>query len=167
MFYSDFLTAIFRENVQYLIVGGLAVNLHGIPRVTQDIDLIIAMTPKNILKINTILEGLGYIPRLPINPSDLIDNDKVDDWIKFRNLKAFSFYHKTDTYKEIDIVLVHPLKFNIAFNNKTIKEFNNIQIFLASIDDLIVMKTFSGRNQDQSDIKMLEKLKVFLKEEKE
>ncbi|MHA2247892.1 MAG: hypothetical protein ACXADY_23295 [Candidatus Hodarchaeales archaeon] len=40
-------------------------------------------------------------------------------------------------------------------------------MFLVSIDDLIVMKEFSGRNQDLSDIKMLEKLKVFLKEETE
>lgn len=166
MYYQEILSAIFRERVKYLIVGGLAVNLHGIPRVTQGIDLIIDMTEDNILKLNTILEKLGYIPRLPVNPADLVDSDKVDNWIKSRNLKAFCFYHKTDNYKEIDIVLVHPLEFDTAFNNKAIKKFKDIQIFLASIDDLITMKLFSGRNQDLSDVKMLKKLKEFLKEEK-
>ena len=47
--------AIFRglnqNQVEYIVVGGLAVNFHGIPRMTYDIDLMISLEPKNILKL--------------------------------------------------------------------------------------------------------------------
>ena len=59
MFYLDVLEQFYRNGVRYLIVGGLAVNLYGVPRVTQDIDVIIATDPENILKMNSILKGLG------------------------------------------------------------------------------------------------------------
>ncbi len=167
MFYVDILTEIYQKGVKYLIVGGLAVNLHGIPRVTQDIDLIISMAPENIQKLITILEDAGYIPRLPINPIDLLDSEKTQRWIKDRNLKAFSFYHNTDSFKVIDLILSHPLDFELAFKNKTVKLYNDLQLFLVSIDDLIAMKKGTGRQQDLSDIEMLERLKIFLEEETE
>ena len=39
------------EKINYVVVGGLAVNFHGIPRMTYDIDLLIQLEPKNILRI--------------------------------------------------------------------------------------------------------------------
>jgi hypothetical protein len=46
---------IFREfnrlEIDYLVVGGLAVNFHGVPRMTYDIDLMILLQSENILKL--------------------------------------------------------------------------------------------------------------------
>ncbi|MFX1537227.1 MAG: hypothetical protein ACFFDI_23720 [Promethearchaeota archaeon] len=123
------------------------------------------MTKSNIKKLNSVLKELNYIPRLPINPDDLMNPEIVITWIKDRNLKDFSFYHKTDDYKGVDIVLVHPLDFTKAFERRITKKINNTEIYLVSIDDLITMKAVSGRSQDSSDIKMLEKIKQFLEEE--
>jgi len=64
MFYFDIFRAVYQDRIKYLIVGGLAVNLHGVPRVTQDIDIIISTDKGNILKINKILKELNYVPRL-------------------------------------------------------------------------------------------------------
>jgi hypothetical protein len=161
MYYFEFLEALHKKKVKYLIVGGLAVNLYGVPRVTQDIDLIISTKKSNIIKINEILKDLGFTPRLPVNPNDLTDPEKVKDWIENRNLKAFSFYHKKDNYKVIDILLVHPLHFEESFKNKIVKKVENVEIFLASIDDLIKTKEFSGRMQDASDIKILKKIRKY------
>ena len=165
MYYFELLKELFKKHIQYLIVGGLAVNLYGIPRVTQDIDIIILMSKSNIKKLNMVLKELNYIPRLPINPDDLMNSEIVKQWIEERNLKALSFYHKEDDYKGIDIVLVHPLDFSQAFVNKTSKQINSIEIYLVSINDLITMKRASGRRQDLSDIEMLEKVKHFLEDE--
>lgn len=41
MYYFEVLGGLYKNKVRYLIVGGLAVNLSGVPRVTQDIDIII------------------------------------------------------------------------------------------------------------------------------
>ncbi len=162
MFYFEILEGLYKSKVRYLIVGGLSVNLYGVPRVTQDIDIIIATDRENILKVTSLLKNLGYIPRLPVNPEDLADSDKVRAWIENKNLKAFSFYHRKDNYKVIDIVLVHPLDFEESFKNRTVKNVKDIEIYLASIDDIIKTKEFSGRNQDLSDVKMLEKARKYL-----
>lgn len=166
MFYFEILKGLFKSRIRYLIVGGLSVNLYGVPRVTQDIDIIIAKDRENILKITSLLKNLDYVPRLPVNPDDLANPDKVKDWIENKNLKAFSFYHRKDNYKVIDIVLVHPLDFDKAFKNRTAKKVNDIEIYLASIDDLIKMKEFSGRTHDFSDIEMLKKVRKYLEDEK-
>lgn len=164
MYYFEVMEALYKNKVEYLIVGGLAVNLYGVPRVTQDIDLIISTSKSNIVKINAVLKSLGYVPRLPVNPEDLADSDKVKDWIENKNLKAFSFYHKRDNYKVVDIVLVHPLDFEKSFENKTVKKVKGIEIYLASIDDIIKTKEFGGRTQDFSDIEMLKKVRKYLEE---
>jgi len=166
MYYFDFLQKLSEHNIQYLIVGGLAVNLYGVPRVTQDIDIIIAFETSNLSRLSNVLKELGYVPRLPgVNPEDLADAEKREDWITNRNLKAFSFYHAKDFYKAVDIVLVHPLDFNSALKNRTVKKAQGIDINLVNIDDLIKMKSFSGRKQDLSDIELLDKIKHYPKQQ--
>ena len=162
MYYFEILEGLYERKIRYLIVGGLSVNLYGVPRVTQDIDIIISTDRENILKIITLLKNQGYVPRLPVNPEDLAESDKVKDWVENRNLKAFSFYNKKDNYKVVDILLVHPLDFEESFKNRTVKRVKDIEIYLASIDDLIETKKFSGRAQDISDIKMLKKARKYL-----
>ncbi len=46
MYYFDELGEFYKKKVDYLVVGGLAVNLYGIPRVTQDIDILISYDRK-------------------------------------------------------------------------------------------------------------------------
>ena len=162
MYYFEILEGLYKSKVRYLIAGGLSVNLYGVPRVTQDIDIVIAMDRENVLKITSLLKELGYVPRLPVSPDDLANPDKVKDWIENKNLKAFSFYHKNENYKVIDIVLVHPLDFEKSFKNRTVKRAKDIDIYLASIDDVVKMKEFSGRSQDLSDIEMLNKVRKYL-----
>lgn len=162
MYYFEILEGLYKGNVRYLLADGLSVNLYGIPRVTQDIDIVIAMDKENVLKLTSLLKESGYVPRLPVSPDDLANPDKVKDWIENKNLKAFSFYHKKDNYKVIIIVFVHPLDFEMSFKNRTVKKAKDIDIYLASIDDLIKMKEFSGRTQDLSDIEMLNKVRKYL-----
>jgi hypothetical protein len=75
----DYLT-IFKElnqlKVDYLVVGGLAVNFHGIPRMTYDIDLMIRLESRNILEMVSKLTQWGYRPKVPVDPRDLADNEK-------------------------------------------------------------------------------------------
>jgi hypothetical protein len=167
MFFFDVLEKFYENKIKYLIVGGLAVNLYGVPRVTQDIDIIIATDKDNIYKINRILKELNYVPRLPVNPDDMADKEKLREWIDERNLKAFSFWNKKEAYKVIDIVLVHPLNFEISFKNKVVKAAEGVKIFLAPVEDIIKMKKASGRDQDLSDIEMLRKVKRLKKAKNE
>lgn len=156
MFYFEVFNAFYQEKVQYLVVGGLAVNLHGVPRVTYDIDIIISTDRDNVLKLNRTLKNLGYVPRLPISPDNMADEKILKDWTENRNMKAFSFYHKKENHKVVDIVLVQPLDFTQAFQHRVIKKVDDIEIYVASIDDMISMKKASNRPKDLSDLAMLQ-----------
>lgn len=57
MFYLEVFESFSKNSIRYLIVGGLAVNLHGVPRTTQDIDLIVDPDKDNLKKaIETMAE---------------------------------------------------------------------------------------------------------------
>ena len=43
-----------KSKIEYLVVGGLAVNFHGIPRMTYDLDLMLLMESDNILKMENL-----------------------------------------------------------------------------------------------------------------
>ncbi|MHA1298486.1 MAG: DUF6036 family nucleotidyltransferase [Candidatus Helarchaeota archaeon] len=159
MYYYEIFENFYQKQIKYLIIGGMAINLYGVPRVTQDLDIIISMDKDNVLKMNQALKELKYKPRLPVNPDDLAHPEVVKDWIENKNLKAFSFFHIKENYKVIDIILAHQFNFNEVYQNKTIKKVGSIEIYLISIDDLILMKQSVKRAQDLSDIEMLKKLK--------
>src|SRR5713101_1184841 len=48
MFYIELFRALEEEKVRYLLVGGLAVNLHGIARFTADVDIMLALDAENL-----------------------------------------------------------------------------------------------------------------------
>ncbi|HHT9137014.1 MAG TPA: hypothetical protein ACFYEK_07195 [Candidatus Wunengus sp. YC60] len=50
MYYFEILEGLYKSKARYLIVGGLSVNLYGVPRVTQDIDVVIAMSKEIFLR---------------------------------------------------------------------------------------------------------------------
>lgn len=56
-------TAVFealnRAGIDYLVVGGLAVNAHGYVRMTMDIDLVVSLEPGNITRALYALAEIG------------------------------------------------------------------------------------------------------------
>ncbi len=162
MYYFELLKAFHENRIEYLIVGGLAVNLHGVPRVTQDIDIVIAMDEGNILKVNGVMRSLAYVPRLPVNPDDLANESVREEWMCRRNMKAFSFYHSKQNYRVVDIILLYNADYDSLKKNRVIKNAGEVEINVVGIDDLINMKSFSGREQDLSDIRLLQKVKQFM-----
>lgn len=162
MFYFEVLESFYRNKIRYLVVGGLAVNLHGVPRTTLDIDIIPSLEKSNITLLCSTLKNLDYVPRLPVSPEGISDPVTLKAWKEEKNLKAFSFYHKEQNHKVIDLVLVHPLNFDEAESHCKIIHARGVDIPIVSIDDLIEMKAFSGRSRDLSDIEMLKEAKEIL-----
>ena len=154
----DFQT-IFKElnglGIDYLVVGGLAVNFHGVPRMTYDIDLMILLEPDNILKLVTKLAQWGYKPKMPIDPRDLADEMKRNSWILEKGMKALNFYSETLPIGEIDILIDSPIPYE-ELKSRTIKvELQDEKIPTPSIHDLIELKVRAGRRQDLADVEHL------------
>jgi hypothetical protein len=66
-----------RAGVRYLVVGGVAVVLHGHPRFTADLDLVVALDPKNARAAIEALGVLGYRPRAPVSGALFADPGTV------------------------------------------------------------------------------------------
>ena len=157
MYYIELFENFYKNKIRYLITGGLAVNLYGIPRVTMDVDLLVDLTYENVKNLNNVLKKLNYASIYPDIKSFSCEN--IDYWIKYRNMVAFSFKNLNEHFKQIDILLEPSKNFKFYWRKKEIRKINNIEIYLVSIDDLIEMKKKSNRIQDKKDIEFLEKIK--------
>ncbi len=154
----DFQT-IFKElnglGIDYLVVGGLAVNFHGVPRMTYDIDLMILLEEENVLKLVTKLTQWGYKPKIPIDPRDLADETKRTSWILEKGMKALNFYSETLPIGEIDILIDTPIPYE-ELKGRAIKvELQDEKIPTVSVHDLIELKLRAGRKQDLADVEHL------------
>lgn len=141
--------------IDYLVVGGLAVNFHGVPRMTYDIDLMILLEPENILKLVSKLTKWGYRPKVPVDPRDLADEAKRNSWIQGKGMKAFNFYSENLPIGEIDLVIDSPIPYNQLKQNAIMIEIQGEKIPVVSIHNLIQLKLLAGRRQDFADVEHL------------
>lgn len=58
--FKEFLKLLNAYRVEYLLIGGWAVGYHGYPRATHEMDIWIAMNPKNAKRIVAALREFGF-----------------------------------------------------------------------------------------------------------
>ncbi|MBI4690542.1 MAG: hypothetical protein HY754_09800 [Nitrospirae bacterium] len=156
--FQDIFKELNRLKIDYLVVGGLAVNFHGVPRMTYDVDLMILLQAENIGKLVTKLIDWGYRPKVPVNPMELADEAKRNSWINEKGMKAMNFYSEKLPIGEIDIVFDSPIFYDELKSREVIIELYGEKIPTVSIRDLIELKEKSGRKQDLSDVEYLKKI---------
>jgi Holliday junction resolvase-like predicted endonuclease len=154
--------AIFKKlnglNIDYLVVGGLAVNFHGVPRMTYDIDLMISLEGENIRKLMSLLTTWGYRPKVPLNPEDLADEAVRTSWIRDKGMKALNLYSESLPVGEIDLVIDSPISY-VELKKRAVKiELEGSDVPTVSIHDLIQLKKHAGRKQDLADIEHLRRV---------
>lgn len=59
--FREFIELLNEHDVAYLVIGGYAVNFHGYPRYTKDIDLWLWLTQENIEKLIQAIKGFGIL----------------------------------------------------------------------------------------------------------
>jgi hypothetical protein len=89
---------------------------------------------------------------------DLAKKEKRDEWIKSKNTKAFNLFNERWVISEIDVLIDSPLKYEDAIKNVIYKRVKGGRIPVISPKDLIKMKRFTGRKQDQADVRYLREL---------
>lgn len=158
MHYIELLKSLFEEDVHYLLCGGLAVNIYGIPRMTADIDIILDFEEKNFIRFERVLTTLNYQRTLPVQLFDLLDERKRKELMETKNLIAYSFHNAVATYMNLDILVDVPIPFQLLWQNKAERLIGDFKVYLISIEHLIEMKKYSNRVQDKQDIIHLAKL---------
>ena len=155
MFYLELFRALQEEGVAYVVVGGLAINLHGVERATMDVDLVLAMDDANLRRFLGAATRLELKPTLPGPLEALCDPRQRDTWVKEKRLIAFSLHPASPSLPTVDIIVRPAVTFDIMYRNRIEKDIGGVRFNLASIEDLIALKTGTGRKQDASDIEAL------------
>jgi hypothetical protein len=155
---SDFdlvFAALAKRKVRYLVVGGVAVVLHGVPRFTADIDLVLALDRANVLAGLDALAGLAYRPRAPVPLLDFADPALRRDWIEEKGLTVFSLWSPDHPATEIDLFVEEPFPFEEVFARATRVDLGANHVTVASVADLIELKRRADRPKDREDIERL------------
>ena len=140
-------------SVDYAIVGGHAVALHGAVRGTIDIDLVLQWSERTLRQAELALNRIGLVSRLPVGAEDVFANR--EDYMQSRHLLAWNFHNPDDPSEQVDIII----GYDLATMRTERMELPGGPVEVLSVDDLIAMKRDSGRPQDLEDVRALERLR--------
>lgn len=146
------------NHVRYLVCGGLAVNIYGIPRMTADIDLLIDFDEENILNFENAVKHLLFQSVIPLTIKSFIKKEDRLKAIKEKNLIAYSYFNSMAGYMNLDVLLDTPIDFEVLWSQKTERLVSGTTINIVSIEHLIALKMYANRIQDQNDVLLLSKL---------
>jgi predicted nucleotidyltransferase len=160
MFYIEVFKKLNEKEVRYLIIGGVAVNLYGFPRLTFDLDLMLDLHDfKSVSGFVDSMNELGFKPVIPVKIEDFIDQENRRTWSQEKNMKVFSLYNPLKEIERVDVLVENDVNFNEAYDRRKNIDAQGITLPLLSIDDLINIKKIANRKRDIIDIEALEKIK--------
>jgi hypothetical protein len=158
---SDFETifeALNRAGVRYLVVGGVAVVLHGHARFTADLDLVVQLEESNAHRAIAALAGLGYRARAPVPAEQFADAALRRSWIEDKELTVFTLWSPEHPVTEVDLFVAEPFDFAAAEAGALRVDLGGLVVPVAALDVLLAMKRATARPKDLEDVRALEAL---------
>ncbi len=129
------------HQVKYLVIGGIAAVLHGVPRATFDLDILIEATEDNAERL------LEAMIEARLGTATLIDSQEL----LAQEITIFQ-----DRVR-IDVQTKTPgLEFETAWQHKETMVYQNRSFYVLSREDLIASKRAAGRPVDLEDVRLLE-----------
>lgn len=141
--------------MRFVIVGGVAVVLHGYVRATVDLDLVVDLESEPAILAIEALERLGLRPSIPVNAAEFASMENRTRWRSEKNMLAFSMIDPNDAFRHVDLLIDSPVSFQELFRDSFQAETFGIPIRVASIEHLIQMKRQAGRPKDLLDVQHL------------
>jgi len=148
--------ALNERGVRYVVVGGVAVVLHGHARLTADLDLAVDLSPSSARDTLEALVGLGLRPRAPVDASGFADLETRSRWIEEQGMRVFSMWDPNNAMRQVDLFVENPIDFEELWANARSVDVGHSAARIASIPDLIRLKQMAARPQDALDIEALE-----------
>lgn len=139
--FVEFLKLLNSNEVEYLLVGGYAVSYYGYPRATGDMDIWIAIAPRNAEKIVAVLREFGFGVS-ELSPALFLR----DEQIVRMGMPPFRIEVFT-TISGVD--------FPECYQSRLVDEIDGVKINLIALADLKRNKRASGRPKDIDDLQKL------------
>jgi hypothetical protein len=138
---KDVFSSLQRHNVRYLVIGGIAAVLYGVPRATFDLDILIDANSDNAKNLlDAFLEARLGTAGLT-TPEELLSQEITIFKDRVR----------------IDVQTSTPgLKFDEAWERRETMKYQKQKFYVVSREDLISSKRAAGRPVDLEDVRLLE-----------
>ncbi len=154
---DDLLLALTNAEVEFVIIGGVAVGVHGFARATKDLDIVPAPTSENMERLAQALTTIGaqhigvgdFSPEeFPFDPTDPVQ------------LQEGANFRLDTSHGPLDIMQwVAGIDADLAYSELAPKAltvaFRDTEIQVCNLDHLVAMKHAAGRPQDLEDLRRL------------
>ncbi len=138
---KDVFSSLQRHKVRYIVIGGIAAVLHGVPRATFDLDILIEAKPENAKNLLEALLEAGLGTAALTTPEELLAQEITIFKDRVR----------------IDVQTSTPgITFEEAWERRETMEYQKQKFFVVSREDLISSKRAAGRPVDLEDVRLLE-----------
>ena len=137
--FKEFLRLLNSNDVQYLVIGGYAVNFHGFARATADLDIWVAMSPLNAANLAGVLHEFGF---KQATAADFLEERRVIRMgvppVRLEVLTSIS-----------------GVDFETCYSRRLVAELDGVKVNLIQLEDLKRNKLASGRLKDRVDLENL------------
>lgn len=137
---TDVFRSLEKHDVKYLIIGGIAAILHGVPRSTFDLDILIEATPENARRLLDALVAAGLGTATMVTPEGILA-------------------HEVTIFKDrvrVDVQTATPgIILEEAWERRDVMDYRGVKMMVASRKDLIASKRAAGRPVDLEDVRLL------------
>lgn len=146
-------------DVDFVVIGGIAVVAHGHIRTTRDLDITYSTQPENLAALGRVLVELdarlrGVAEVVPFVPDG-------------RTLRAAEILTLETSQGALDLLAAPPGARPYAELKQRAEtiELNEHEVAIAALDDLLAMKRAAGRTRDLEDIEALEQIRLLRAEQ--
>jgi len=130
-----------KHKVRYVTIGGVAAILHGVPRATFDLDILIEATLENAQRLLDALLDAGLDTAAMTTAEEILAHEITIFRDKVR----------------IDVQTATPgIEFEAAWQKKVVMKYRKQAFYVVAIEDLIASKRAAGRAKDLEDVRLLE-----------
>ncbi|HMP71816.1 MAG TPA: hypothetical protein PKE55_00995 [Kiritimatiellia bacterium] len=157
---KEILFALSDGGVEYIVGGGVAAVLHGVERVTLDIDIALNLTKENLGRFISVVSGLGMTPRVPVPLPSLGNPDVIRMMVHEKHALVFSLIDVNEPLRYLDVFLTEDLAYPNLLPHSDVVAIDGRAIRIIGCAKLLAIKKAiqPPRDKDELDIRYLEKL---------
>jgi len=125
--------------ISYMVIGGQAVLVYGEPRLTQDVDIVLGLSPDQVEEVVRLAEQLNLTP----------DEGAL-------SLARDSYVYPCvdrETGTRVDLVFSSSEYERLAINRAQTRVFGDVGVRFVSIEDLLILRVVAGLAIDPVDVR--------------
>lgn len=153
------MTTLVDAGVEFVVCGGVAVVLHGVERVTMNLDICVPDDESNYVRLVESLAVRGLVPRNPEPMSALCDPARRKAWVEEKTARVWTA-QSPDGLEQIDVFLTYPISWEDLLRESRTILLQGRPVRLSSREHLLLAKRAvqPPRIKDLRDIEDLEAL---------